>query len=163
MILEEFNVSEYRGETPTATVKPTMTPYPTLKLTPTSTPLPECETPRPTIVSAVQEDAKSKNVYKFSDDFDFYEKNIGETPVMSGKKDSEYPFYVWNIYEGGTWEKINGFGVKNINGGEQITNIINFFKIESSVNGVLFMIYFNAHILSMKSQFNVSALILLKE
>lgn len=41
------------------------------------------------------------------------------TPVKSGKTDSEYPFYIWNVYENGTWEKINGFGVSNINNGEQ--------------------------------------------
>lgn len=37
------------------------------------------------------------------------------TPVKSAKEDSEYPYYIWNVYEGGTWEKVNGFGVKNIN------------------------------------------------
>ena len=80
MSLKDFSVSEYKGETPSATVKPTMTPYPTLKPTPSPTPLPEGETPRPTIVPSIQEDEESKNVYGFSDDFDFYEKNIGETP-----------------------------------------------------------------------------------
>ncbi len=36
-------------------------------------------------------------------------------PVKSAKVDSEYPYYIWNVYEGGTWEKVNGFGVHNIN------------------------------------------------
>ncbi|MGN0150095.1 MAG: family 43 glycosylhydrolase [Clostridia bacterium] len=36
-------------------------------------------------------------------------------PVRSAKEDSEYPDYIWNIYEGGTWEKVNGFGYWNIN------------------------------------------------
>lgn len=36
-------------------------------------------------------------------------------PVRAAKEDSEYPDYIWNIYEGGTWEKVNGFGFWNIN------------------------------------------------
>lgn len=36
-------------------------------------------------------------------------------PVKTAKEDSEYPDYIWNIYEGGTWEKVNGFGYWNIN------------------------------------------------
>lgn len=76
--LKEFSVTPYNEKTPSATPIPEKTPYPTLK--PTPTPLPDETSPKPTIVPVKQEDAVSNNKYTFSDDFEFYEKNIGEAP-----------------------------------------------------------------------------------
>lgn len=81
MSLKSFSVSPYEGITPSATPLPEKTPYPTLKPTPSPTPLPEGETPRPTIVPVKADDAVSNNRYTFNEDFEFYEKSVGEAPV----------------------------------------------------------------------------------
>ena len=62
-------------------------------------------------------------------------------PVRSGKADSAYPFYIWTIEECGTWEKINGFGVKNVNNGEQRFGEILWAPELHWIKGTYFIVY----------------------
>lgn len=62
-------------------------------------------------------------------------------PVKSAKEDSEYPFYIWNIYEGGTWEKVNGFGVHNINDGAKRFAQVLWAPEIHWIKGTYFIVY----------------------
>ena len=62
-------------------------------------------------------------------------------PVKSAKEDSEYPYYIWNVYEGGTWEKVNGFGVGNINNGEKRFAQVLWAPEIHWIKGTYFIVY----------------------
>lgn len=64
-----------------------------------------------------REDTSDENLWKDDTGIRIWRSKdlVDWTPVQTAKEDSLYPDYIWNVYEGGTWEKVNGFGVKNIN------------------------------------------------